>query len=186
MGAPAAVVGTDSQVGNRALGVDTLGREGTVAGKDGNHRKQEAAGGEDDCNRNQVAGTDCILAVDTCYNCTVVGAAVVAAALHTLPCRSDLAVEDMQVDNLAADRDCNYNNYCNHNQRVECCRFFLLGLAADLNFEGWQWCHAAFPERHLKENPATNPHSPLRTDRPISLRRDRCLRDCPTRPGKNE
>lgn len=120
--------------------------------------------------------------VDILDSCTadevvaVVVAAVVVPLLHILPYRNVPAVEDIQQgipDVVVVDKDCNYNNYCNHNQSVECYLFFLYDLKTDLDFVEGQWNLVASLAHHLKENLAANQHFLLQIGRQVYLHHDK-------------
>lgn len=163
----AAVEGTDNPADiqvqeevDSGLVVDTAASTGY------NPDKLEAVDEGDGCNHNQVVRRGCNPVVDTWDSCTVAGVEVVVAAVvvvpHIQPCHNDeLVAADILLDSFGldaeVDNDCNYSNYCKHNQSVECFLAFLCGFA------GWQWSLVAILALHQKGNRAEIPRFLLGT-----------------------
>lgn len=149
-----------------------------------NQHKLEEVDDGDGCSHNQVVHRGCIPVVGTWDSCTEVEAAVVAEVvlLYIHPCHSGLVEGDIQLHTPELDavggKDCNYSNYCKHNQSVECFRFFLC------DFVGRQWCLVATLAHHPKGNRAVNLRFPLQTVRQTFLHPGRHQPGCLESPVK--
>lgn len=191
---PAEVVDTDNRGGSQVRGVDTPALEGTAAGTGGSLRKREVPAPAGDCNHNRAVHKECSPAADTWGSCTVGEVAVVVvvvAAPGSRSCHNDRVVADNRQGGILGmggeDKDCNYNNYCNRNRRVECYQFFRLRRLADLNVdEAWQWALGASLGRHPTGNRVKNPRFPRQIDHQVCLHPGRHQLGCPACPNEKK